>query len=1149
MKLAGLQSYREAQEIDFTELTEAGVFGIFGPTGSGKSSILDAITLALYGKVERAPLGTQGILNQFEQSLTVAFTFELTSASGKRRYRIERQYKRIGEVSVSNTVCRFVHILPEGEEVTADKQVDVNAAVEDLIGLSMQDFTRAVVLPQGKFAEFLSLKGSDRRQMLQRLFHLEAYGDVLNGRLNHRTKETNMSLKQTEAEQQGLGDASAEALQAAEGRLQLASESAQRQRKLLLEVNETYERLKRVRDRHQERANVYAQLEVLESSDGQIQEQERLLTLHAAAERLLPLLKDWQGAGMAVEDCVRKLEEGKRLRNEAESLHTQAEEACKKAGQELSLHEGSLILRLNQLKQAKELETEIGALRREASELTAKQTEAEGQLADLRQRIAKERAMLEKAIVRQAELQEALKGNEVRPEQRQRLHEASRQRHELLSLRKQQAALATEAAAKRAACHAQEQAASELLRAEQAGDAQLGALAAELAEAGIAADAGAAGLRELLAEAAQLLERERIADRERSAMALAAQLAAHLHDGTPCPVCGSAAHPQPAQGPEAAPADGGAAERLQQLLERLRGLSPEVKQLQLLHQGLAAQLAERLPAGGALAAAGLAAEPTPAAPASAADAEVSRLSATPSALSAEAALASLLSRTDELEESLNLAISKAQQHAEQLRTLIRHGEMTRRQRHEHEAELKASQGITTEVLRKYEEANRALLDTQKLWSERYADLPEEALESALEQLAEKDRQVQSIRESLEKSVPYIDQARLNIERLQLALADLDREEAHRKAIFGGKRELLQEKEERLDEWTGKIPADRLIVETTVRLDGLRDRVAHTKKESADTASAYQQLLQRWSMLTQALQSAQEQCDKLDLAWRQALETSLFKDTEQVSAALLSEAKAQDWMKAIREHRERQHALRGKLEHIDAQLQGAVVTESKWQEIVDQCVTVKEADEAALRELAKSERDLEELTGRHERWKGLEAGRGKLQELYNRLSQLQSVFRGNAFVEFIAEEQLTQVSRAASERLGFLTRQRYALEVDSSGGFVIRDDANGGLRRPVSTLSGGETFLTSLALALALSGQIQLRGEYPLEFFFLDEGFGTLDQDLLDTVITSLEKLHGDRLSVGVISHVPELRARLPRKLVVSPAESSGKGSRIHLETL
>src|SRR5690242_11346123 len=94
LKVAGLQSYREQQEIRFEELTETGLFGIFGPTGSGKSTLLDAITLALYGKVERAAGGTQGIMNHAEDTLSVAFTFELMSAQGPKRYRVERRFKR-----------------------------------------------------------------------------------------------------------------------------------------------------------------------------------------------------------------------------------------------------------------------------------------------------------------------------------------------------------------------------------------------------------------------------------------------------------------------------------------------------------------------------------------------------------------------------------------------------------------------------------------------------------------------------------------------------------------------------------------------------------------------------------------------------------------------------------------------------------------------------------------------------------------------------------------------------------------------------------------------------------------------------------------------------------------------------------------------
>ena len=101
-----------------------------------------------------------------------------------------------------------------------------------------------------------------------------------------------------------------------------------------------------------------------------------------------------------------------------------------------------------------------------------------------------------------------------------------------------------------------------------------------------------------------------------------------------------------------------------------------------------------------------------------------------------------------------------------------------------------------------------------------------------------------------------------------------------------------------------------------------------------------------------------------------------------------------------------------------------------------------------------------------------------------------------------------------------------------------------LRQPAGTLSGGEIFLTSLSLALALSSKVQLRGQYPLGFFFLDEGFGSLDDGKLDAVISSLERLHDKDRIVGVISHVKELKERLPYCVEVSSARSDGSGSSI-----
>ena len=226
LSIAGLHSFRETQEISFDELSDTGVFGIFGPTGSGKSTILDAMTLALYGFVGRAEHNTRGILNHAEKSLTVAFEFELEK-NPRRRYRAERMYRRRDELSVQNVRSRFVECTPAGDIVLADKDSEVTAQVKRVLGLEPEDFTRAVVLPQGKFAEFLYLKGADRNKMLQRLFSLEKYGDGLQQKVKARLEAAEREMAVLAAEQLGLGDASAEAVETAKAALADAQNAEQ----------------------------------------------------------------------------------------------------------------------------------------------------------------------------------------------------------------------------------------------------------------------------------------------------------------------------------------------------------------------------------------------------------------------------------------------------------------------------------------------------------------------------------------------------------------------------------------------------------------------------------------------------------------------------------------------------------------------------------------------------------------------------------------------------------------------------------------------------------------------------------------------------------------------------------------------------------
>ncbi|MEC0108406.1 SbcC/MukB-like Walker B domain-containing protein, partial [Paenibacillus taichungensis] len=465
------------------------------------------------------------------------------------------------------------------------------------------------------------------------------------------------------------------------------------------------------------------------------------------------------------------------------------------------------------------------------------------------------------------------------------------------------------------------------------------------------------------------------------------------------------------------------------------------------------------------------------------------------------------------------------------------------------AAQEAGQAGLAQAERRLAESEAAAAALHGRWA---AELPGIAQEQAMalhQAMQERDALAEDIKERLNKSVTFLEEKEQLVQSLQQKLVELDKQLIQWQTEWQGNSKQLAEKEERLRQWVGEQRVEDLIAAAQTRLDGLRKIAADSAQRFKEADALKQESAKKDVMAHQAAASAAEHLQQAQERWKKLLEQSPFDTEDAVVEAAIPSQEAERLAAEIQQHRERDRELASQLRELEQKLGGVVVSEEQWLACTERLQQSRAEDEAALRAKARAERDLEDVQQRHVRWTELENKRVEVSRQGEMLSKLQAAFRGNAFVEYIAEEQLMQVSQAASQRLRFLTKQRYSLEVDSGGGFVICDDANGGVKRPVSTLSGGETFLTSLSLALALSAQIQLRGQYPLQFFFLDEGFGTLDPELLDTVITSLEKLHDDRLAVGIISHVPELRARLPRKLVVIPAGEAGAGSRVVLETL
>ena len=311
----------------------------------------------------------------------------------------------------------------------------------------------------------------------------------------------------------------------------------------------------------------------------------------------------------------------------------------------------------------------------------------------------------------------------------------------------------------------------------------------------------------------------------------------------------------------------------------------------------------------------------------------------------------------------------------------------------------------------------------------------------------------------------------------------------------------------------------------------RARAALTQAESASSAAA--------ARLEGAQQAAQQSAARL----KRALDSGGFALEEEAVSVVRKFGNAEGARERVRLHRERAAAVAARLDELKEESFADVNEES-----VSACRARVSALEQAARESAQTlavaverlREDEQKLLKKRELEGEYRKACARLQ-LYERLKKL---FDSNKFMEFVAEEYLQTVALNAGGRLLSLTDGRYFLRYEK--GFLVGDNFDGGALRAVYTLSGGETFLVSLSLALALSEEICARSLRPIEFFFLDEGFGTLDGRLIDTVMDSLEKLKSEHFSIGIISHVEELKHRIERKLSVTKATEE-RGSQIRME--
>ncbi len=294
------------------------------------------------------------------------------------------------------------------------------------------------------------------------------------------------------------------------------------------------------------------------------------------------------------------------------------------------------------------------------------------------------------------------------------------------------------------------------------------------------------------------------------------------------------------------------------------------------------------------------------------------------------------------------------------------------------------------------------------------------------------------------------------------------------------------------------------------------------------------------------------------AFHEALEKSLFTDQKTFISYRKQLSQKESWQNELTRYETRKAGTAGEIKALSEQLQGKEKPDLAPLQEADARARRRYQEEAsaagALRErLAQQKEQLEQL-------KKLEKEQARLQESYGPIGLLADTAKGEnrqnlSFSAYVLQAVLDDVLRTANLRLHKISQGRYTLyrqrdihDARKEQGLDLEIlDAFTGQARSVHTLSGGESFFTSLSLALGLSDVLEsYAGGLHLDTILVDEGFGSLDPETLDLAMdTLLELQQGGRL-VGIISHVSELKERIPAQLEVK-ATAQGSTTEFHIQ--
>ena len=300
-------------------------------------------------------------------------------------------------------------------------------------------------------------------------------------------------------------------------------------------------------------------------------------------------------------------------------------------------------------------------------------------------------------------------------------------------------------------------------------------------------------------------------------------------------------------------------------------------------------------------------------------------------------------------------------------------------------------------------------------------------------------------------------------------------------------------------------------------------------------------------LTERLKEAQSSYLTLQTEWQARLAQSVFADEQAFLQALLPEQHAQQLHSLKQELDTQLHDARTLLAAASAQIEllnSVPQTQLSSADLAEQRTALESQLSELNRQLGTLEHRLKSDADNREAQKNLLHSIEQQRQLYDHWQQLNSLIGsadGSKYRKFVQGLTLDHLVSLANQQLAVL-HNRYQLSRREQGELEIEiiDTWQGDTQRDTRTLSGGESFLVSLALALALSELVSQKTR--IDSLFLDEGFGTLDNETLEMALLTLDNLNAEGKTIGIISHVEALKERIPVQIKVRKGAGMGYSS-------